>query len=78
HADLWMVKRYGAATRAQLTGEQPGLNRIAARMWLCDTQTSRDFVEAPFHPEWVLENLIQIFHPELGIESEKKYFCPLE
>ena len=78
HADLWMVKRYGAATRAQLTSEQPGLNRIAARMWLCDTQTSHYFEETPFHPEWALKNLIQIFHPELGIESEKKYFCPLE
>lgn len=78
HADLWMIKRYGSATRKQLTDGLPGLHRIKASMWLCDTQTSRYFEETPFHPEWLLKNLIQIFHPELNIKTDKTYFQPIE
>ena len=78
HADLWMIKRYGSATRKQLTDGLPGLHGIKASMWLCDTQTSRYFEETPFHPEWLLKNLIQIFHPELNIKTDKTYFQPIE
>ena len=33
--------------------------------------------ETPFHPERLLENLIAILHPELGIKPENEYFKKL-
>ncbi len=77
-ADIWMVKRFGPATRSQLTADVPALSRIPARMWYCDTEQSRYFEETPFHPEWLLRDFIRIFHPELGIEGGKAYFNLLE
>lgn len=78
HAEFWMLKHYGPATRRQLTADVPALSRIPARMWMCDTQNSNYFEETPFHPEWLLRNLITVFHPELGIEDGKAYFKLLE
>lgn len=78
HADFWLIKRYGNATREQLTKGQPGLDRIPAQMWLCDTEKNHFFEETPFHPEWLLKQLIQIFHPELQIKTDKQYFYPLD
>lgn len=74
HADFWLVKRFGDATRQQLTEDVPALKRIAAPMWLCNTEESLYYEEAPYHPDWLLSNLIAIFHPELGIVSSKTYF----
>jgi iron complex transport system substrate-binding protein len=36
------------------------------------------YEETPFHPERLLENLIAILHPELGVEAKHEYFKPLE
>ena len=77
-ANLWLIKSYGPLSRTQLEQDCPAAKLIPARLAVCDTKNIPYFEETPFHPEWVLENLIQIVHPELGIESEKKYFCPLE
>lgn len=76
-AHIWLVKRFGPATRQQLTATAPGLDQIGAQMWLCDTEASPYYEETPFHPEWILAHFIQICHPEMGVNSVKTYFQPL-
>ena len=77
-ADVWLVKHHGPITRQQICEDVPSLGRITAPLWLCDTQQSGFYEETPFHPERLLSNLINILHPELAIQVEKSYFCPLE
>lgn len=77
-ADIWLVKHHGQLTRRQICQDTPTLSRIPAHLWLCDTEKSGFYEETPFHPERLLADLIDILHPELGIQTEKSYFCPLE
>ena len=78
HADVWLVKHHGKLSKKEIYSDHPMLKKIPAKIWLCDTSESLYYEEASFHPEWLLANLIDILHPELGIQSEKKYFCALE
>ena len=73
-ADLWLIKSYGPLSRAQLEQDCPAAKLIPARLAVCDTKNIPYFEETPFHPEYLLENLIALLHPELGIVPEKTYF----
>lgn len=77
-AQVWLIKHHGRLSREQIVQDVPALRNIPARISLCDTFTSCFYEETPFHPDLLLGNLIQILHPELGIEVKKAYFCPLE
>lgn len=77
-ADVWLIKHHGELIRSQIIQDMPLLSRLNASMWLCDTSRSGFYEETPFHPELLLANLVQIFHPELGVIAEKSYFCPLK
>ena len=75
-AQVWIVKHHGPIDRAQLEADNPSLQLLKAQMWLCDTSQKKYYEETPFHPDWLLENLISIFHPEMGIKAERRYFQP--
>ena len=75
---MWLIKHHGKLTREQIVQDVPALRNIPAKISLCDTFTSGFYEETPFHPDLLLGNLIQILHPELGIQVKKAYFCPLE
>ena len=77
-AQVWLIKHHGKLTREQIVQDVPALRNIPAKISLCDTFTSGFYEETPFHPDLLLGNLIQILHPELGIQVKKAYFCPLE
>jgi iron complex transport system substrate-binding protein len=36
------------------------------------------FESSPLHPDWVLEDLIQIFHPDLKLERDLHFFKKIE
>ena len=73
-ADLWLIKSYGELTREQITKDYPSTKHIKAQLFVCNTKETPYFEETPFHPELLLENLISLFHPELNINPQKKYF----
>lgn len=73
-ADLWLVKSFGVLTQQQLTADYPLLQHIPARLLVCNTEEVAFFEETPFHPEYLLENLIALFHPELDIKPQHVYF----
>ena len=77
-ADVWIIKHHGPLNRAQMNADTPLLSNIKARIWWCDTSKTLIYEETPFHPERLLENLIGILHPELGISSKYEYFMPLK
>lgn len=76
-ADIWIIKHHGPLDRQQMISDTPLLAGIKAPIWWCDTSTTLLYEETPFHPERLLEDLIAILHPELGIEPQYKYFSPL-
>ena len=36
--------------------------------------TTAFFDEVPFHPDYLLADLIRIFHPELNIPGKNRYY----
>lgn len=76
-ADFWLIKHHGPLDRAQMNTDTPLLADVKAPIWWCDTSEALIYEETPFHPERLLENLVSILHPELGIRSEHNYFKPL-
>ena len=77
-SQVWLIKHHGPQSREQIVQDVPALRNIPARIWLCDTFSSGFYEQTPFHPDVLLRNLIQILHPELGVDVKKAYFCPLE
>ena len=77
-ADIWLIKHHGRLDRRQMVSDTPLLASIKAPIWWCDTSQTLLYEETPFHPERLLENLISILHPELGITSRWNYFKLLE
>ena len=77
-AQVWILKHHGPVDLRQLRKDYPALARIHAPMYLCDTSTSLFYEETPYHPERLLQNLVNIFHPELAYPEDYSYFCPLE
>ena len=77
-ADIWLIKHHGPLRRKQMNADTPLLANIKAPIWWCDTSSCFFYEETPFHPERLLENLIAILHPELGIKAEHEYFKELK
>lgn len=77
NADIWLIKHHGKLDRQQMISDTPLLASIKAPIWWCDTSVTLLYEETPFHPERLLENLITILHPELGVESRYSYFKSL-
>lgn len=82
-ADFWLV-RYATAndlTLPEFIAQQPVYKEFkaaqAGKVYGCNTIDVPYFEETPFHPQWFLEQLVSIFHPELGIEPAHEYFKPL-
>ena len=67
---MWLYK-YGGhpATLAELRAEYDGYTAMKAfrtsQVYGADTNKNHYFEEASFHPDWVLQDMITIFHPEL-------------
>ena len=77
-ADVWIMKNNGVLTRRQIVADCPTLRPIDAQMWFCDIGSNNYYEETPFHPERLLEDIISLLHPELGLRPEKSYFRPME
>lgn len=74
HADLWLIKSFGPLTKEQIIDDTPACKHIPARLLVCNTEEVPFFEETPFHPEYLLENLISVLHPELGVKAKHEYF----
>ena len=77
-ADFWLIKSFCPLNRAMLTEDCPATSKIGARLMVCNTQEIPFFEETPCHPDLLLENLLCIFHPELGMTATREYFMGVQ
>lgn len=83
-ADIWLI-RYNDVypldydkIDAVLSGAKQFSAYKQGEVYGADTGTSHVFEDAAFQPQLLLGDLISIFHPELGIKPEKKYYFQLK
>ena len=83
-ADVWLIKynRQHDLTYADLRAEHAGYAQFKAfrqrNIYGCNAARVNFFEETPFRPDWLLADLIQIFHPEMKRLGGLRYFCKLE
>ena len=83
-ADVWLIRynRDRDMTYADLQSDFVGYSALKAfktrRVFGCNTAHVSYYEEAPFRPDYLLADYIQIFHPEIGDLGGLRYFCPLK
>lgn len=82
-ADYWLIK-YNAAgdkTYRELKNDYAPYTGFRAfrerRVYGCNMGHVPYYEETPFHPEWLLEDLIKIFHPDVEEGDGGRYFSKL-
>jgi len=80
-ADFWLFKYYSQQNISyrQLAAEYANYTLFDAykkrNVFVCNTlTTSHYYHELPLHPDWVLKDLISIFHPNLLPKHEARYY----
>lgn len=80
HADIWLVKynQSSEMTYNDLRSEYTPYENFDAfkkkRIYTCNTGAVPHYEEFPIHPEYLLKDLIWIFHPELVFGYSPRYF----
>ena len=83
HADIWFINfnRDEDMTYAALKSDYSPYSQFDAfrnrRIYGNNTNRSLYYEEVPMHPDYLLEELIAIFHPHLMPEHRFRYFAPL-
>lgn len=79
-ADVWLF-RYSSShdiTYDELISEHHGYSQLSAyknkKVYGCDVERSPFYEESPFHPERLLNDFIQIFHPEAEGLAPLRYY----
>ncbi len=85
-ADIWIV-RYSQTsdkTLSELATDNPVYSQVKAlkngNVYGCNTSKVFFYEEVPFHPHWLLADLIAIFHPEIesGSDASHNYFTLMQ
>lgn len=83
HADVWLLfyNREEDMTYKALASDYPPYSRFDAfrhrRIYACNTNRSAYYEEMPLHPDYLLEDLIALFHPHLRTDGYGfRYFTP--
>lgn len=83
NAEFWLIKYNQATDKTYRELEQDyapyaGFRAFKERnIYGCNTNHVLLYEDSPFHPDWLLKDLIKIFHPTLLEEYELKYFTKL-
>jgi iron complex transport system substrate-binding protein len=83
HADIWLIhyNRESEMTYDALKSDYSPYSRFDAfrnrHIYACNTNHSLYYEEVPVHPDYLLAELIAIFHPHLLPEHKFRYFAPL-
>lgn len=84
HADFWLIKYNQSHDKTYAGLEQDyrpytGFDAFRRKtVYGCNTGRIPYYEESPFHPEYVLKDLIAVFHPGLFPDYQPRYFTPLE
>ncbi|GHV09972.1 hypothetical protein FACS1894162_1980 [Bacteroidia bacterium] len=84
-ADFWLFRYYSpqAITYQQLKNEYANYKLFDAyknhNIYACNTQTTANYYrEIPLHPDWILRDLIAVFHPGLMQDYKMRYYLRVE
>ena len=81
HADIWLVNQSSEMTYNDLRSEYTPYENFDAfkkqRIYTCNTGIVPYYEEFPLHPEYLLKDLIWIFHPELVPGYSPRYFSKM-
>ena len=83
-ADIWLFRYSGQhdITYQELLSEHHGYGQFSAvknrRTYGCDVERSYFYEESPFRPDWLLNDLIGILHPELPDLAPSRYYVPVK
>lgn len=83
-ADVWTIKynRDRDMTYSDLQADYIGYTGFKAfkerNVYGCNTAKVPFYEETPFRPDYLLSDLIQILHPEIGDLGGLRYFCRLK
>ena len=83
NADYWIIRSDHNITYSELKKEFEGYSYFKAwkdkRIVLCNTVENNYYEDGVMNPDWILEDLIHIFHPDLEIqEREGAFFLPMK
>lgn len=79
-ADVWLFVYPGnrPLNAAELLAEYEGYRIMAAfkrgDIYECGSDVTSYFDEISFRPDWLLRDLVRIFHPQLKIPGEQRYY----
>jgi iron complex transport system substrate-binding protein len=79
-ADIWLFRYSGQhdITADELLGEHHGYDHFRAfknhNAFGCDVERSQFYEESPFHPDWLLNDLTSILHPDLTDLEPLRYY----
>lgn len=82
-ADVWLIKynRDRDMTYSDMEADYIGYTGFKAfitrNIYGCNTAKVPFYEETPFRPDYLLADLIQILHPEIGDLGGLRYFCKL-
>lgn len=82
-AEVWIIRYQGdtAMTLKQLSALSPVYSQFRAfregNVWGVNTSKVAYFDEAPFRPDYLLEDMINILHPELKLSAGMHYYSRL-
>ncbi|GHT77349.1 iron ABC transporter substrate-binding protein [Bacteroidia bacterium] len=82
-ADFWLFKYYDKQDASYLQLEKEFSNYALFdaykkhKVYGCNTMKNAYYIEIPLHPDWLLKDLIFIFHPEALPEYSPKYYHSL-
>ena len=83
-ADVWLFRynREQDMTFAELANDFVGYTGLKAyktgNVYACNTAKVAYYEEIPFRPDYLLADLIQLFHPEIADMGGLRYFCKLK
>jgi iron complex transport system substrate-binding protein len=83
-SDVWTIKynRDHDMTYSDLQADYTGYTGFKAfkerNIYGCNTAKVPFYEETPFRPDYLLSDLIQILHPEMGDLGGLRYFCKLK
>lgn len=83
HAEIWLLKYTlnRPMTYNDLVQEFPSYSGFDAyknkRIFACNTTSSSYYENISTHPDYILEDLVAIFHPELIKDYKMRFFLPM-
>lgn len=78
NADVWLTRDGSTETLSKMLTEYAAYAQFKAyknrNVYSCNVEDSKFYEESPFRPDYLLQDFIQIFHPESNRFMKLKYF----